>query len=155
VNTLTGGTAIVGNYKGKYVTGGGQAYVSQRAYQAGAVSVLGLPFSVARTDTVAKNLFKIPAYAIVDKVWIFGPASNAGTTATLSVGITGTTTYFINAVDVKGNNGLVMPGAAATVANWGVSIGTAALQVVGIYAETGAASSSGGPWNVVLEFHLP
>ncbi len=107
--------------------------------------------TIARTDTVAKSLFKLPAKAIVLGVIITGLAvSNAGTTATVSVGKTGTNGYFLNAYDVKGATGLgasLPAGAGAVMGDVGFGGG---VQVVGIYAETGGASSLGGPWNVFL-----
>jgi hypothetical protein len=107
--------------------------------------------TVARTDTAAKNLFTLPANAqVVDaSVWA-GTASNAGTTATVSVGKTGSNTFFVNAQDVKGTSGKIRPTALANLnANLSAS---AATQVVGIYAETGAASNAGGPFTVQIDY---
>lgn len=110
--------------------------------------------SVARTDTTDKNLFTLPATAQVTKIRIwYGTASNAGTSATLSVGKTGTDTFFINAQDVKGVAAGTQVDATAT--NLYASVGTAAIQVVGIYAETGTASNTGGPFNIQLEYFVP
>jgi hypothetical protein len=111
--------------------------------------------TVARTDTAAKNLFVIPANLVITQLKYFSPtASNAGTTATLSVGKTGSNTFFLNAADVKTaatGAGQVVPNAAANLG----AIGAADLQVVGIYAETGGASNAGGPWTVTLEGYVP
>lgn len=114
--------------------------------------------SVARTDTSAKNLFLIPAGAILDELIIGSPtASDAGTTATLSVGKTGTNTFFVNALDVKtaatGKGYPNLSGTAAPANVFGSTPLTAALQVVGIYAETGGASTTGGPWDVQIWYH--
>jgi hypothetical protein len=107
--------------------------------------------TIARTDTVAKSLFKLPAKAIVLGVIISGPAvSDAGTTATITVGKTGTNNWFVAAYDVKGGGGLgayLPAGAGAKFGDVGFGGG---VQVVGIYAETGGASTVGGPWNVFL-----
>ena len=108
--------------------------------------------TVARTNTTAKNLFTLPANAIPISVSIYsGTASDAATTATVSVGKTGTNTYFVNAQDVKGVSGQI-PCAAA--ANLGASVGTSSIQVVGIYAETGTASTTGGPFTVIMSYYL-
>lgn len=110
--------------------------------------------SVARTDTSAKNLFTLPANCIPTNILLASTApSNAGTTATLSVGISGGSgTAFLNAVDVKtagtGGGSQKPTGSAST--QFGVPLAAATI-VTGIYAETGTASSSGGPWIVIIE----
>lgn len=110
--------------------------------------------SVARTDTSAKNLFTLPAGCIPTNILLAATApSNAGTTATLSVGISGGSgTAFLNAVDVKtagtGGGSQKPTGSAST--QFGVPLAAATI-VTGIYAETGTASSSGGPWIVIIE----
>lgn len=114
--------------------------------------------SIARTDTVAKNLFILPANAIIDDIIIGSPNnSDAGTSATISVGKTGTPTFFINALDVKtaatGKGYPQLSGATAPANVYGTTPQTAPLQVVGIYAETGGASTTGGPWDVELYYH--
>jgi hypothetical protein len=108
--------------------------------------------TVARTDTTAKNLFTIPANAIPIRISIYGgTASDAGTTGTVSVGKTGTNTYFVNAADVKGASGQI-PCAAAAHLGAAVST-TASTQIVGIYAETGTASTTGGPWTIIMDYY--
>lgn len=110
--------------------------------------------SVARTDTSAKNLFTLPAGCIPTNILLAATApSNAGTTATLSVGISGGSgTAFLNAVDVKtagtGGGSQKPTGSAST--QFGVPLAAATI-VNGVYAETGGASSSGGPWIVIIE----
>lgn len=114
--------------------------------------------SVARTDTAAKNLFLLPAGAIIDEIIVGSPAnSDAGTTATLSIGKTGTNTFFVNALDVKaaatGKGYPALSGTTAPANVYGSTPQAAALQVVGIYAETGGASTTGGPWDVQIWYH--
>jgi hypothetical protein len=110
--------------------------------------------SLARTDTSAKNLFVLPigAVPIAAIVW-WGANSNAGTTATVSVGITGNNTYFVNALSVaSGANGT----RAVSASNLFAAQSTSAVtQVTGIYAETGTASTSGGPFYVQIDFYVP
>lgn len=111
--------------------------------------------TIARTDTTAKNLFKIPGNAVIHELRINGAAaSNAGTSATISVGKTGTNNHYLNAYDVKTAGtgaGQNLPNGATNLGN----VGMAEIQVVGIYAESGTASSSGGPWTVTMLYSLP
>ncbi len=110
--------------------------------------------SVARTDTTAKELCTLPAGAIPVGIRLASTAaSNAATTATLSVGTSGgAATTWLNAVDVKtaatGQGSLIPANSGST------KLGTALAAdetVTGTYAETGAASTAGGPWIVVIE----
>ena len=111
--------------------------------------------SIARTDTVVKNLFVIPANLTITQLKYFSPNnSDAATTAVISVGKTGSNTFFLATADVKTaatGKGQVVPNAATNLA----AIGAADLQVVGIYAETGAPSTTGGPWTVTIEGYVP
>lgn len=109
--------------------------------------------TLARTDTSAKTLFTLPANAIPIKLHYFSAAaSNAGTSANISVGKSGGTgTEYLNAQDVKTAStgaGYVTPNSQTNMCS---SIGTAPLNITGIYAESGTASSSGGPWNIMLD----
>lgn len=108
--------------------------------------------TLARTDTSAKNLFTLPPGAVIISLSVLGAAvSNAGTTATISVGKSGGAgTEYLSGFDVKGSTGLgqqTPTGATLTAA----AVATAQI-VTGIYAETGGASTLGGPWTVVIEY---
>lgn len=138
--------------------GGGEWVISQMLTPVDTAQLGGIirtkTATVARSDTTAKTLFTLPGNAVIVGVRIYAAAaSNAGTTATLSVGFQGGTgVEVINAQDVKtasSGQGLVTP-------NKGVlgSVGVSAVTVTGIYAETGAASSAGGPWTVVIDWLL-
>jgi hypothetical protein len=109
--------------------------------------------TIARTDTSNKNLFTLPKNAVPLKLWYFSSAaSNAGTSANISVGYS-TGTEFLNAQDVKTvgtGQGMVIPNGEASLFS-PVST-TADTTIVGKYAESGTASSAGGPWNVVLTY---
>lgn len=110
--------------------------------------------SVARTDTTAKTLFRLPAGCIPTNILVAATApSNAGTTATLSVGrVGGAATDFLNALDIKTagtGGGSQKPTGSASVL-FGVAL-AADTDITGTYAETGGASSSGGPWLVIIE----
>lgn len=120
------------------------------------VAILAKHGTIARTDTTAKNLFTIPAGAVVTGTRLFaGTASNAATTATVSIGKTGTTNRYLNAADVKTSAGLVSGTAAQNTNLYTVESATAETQIVGIYAETGTASTTGGPWTVELSYYVP
>jgi len=117
-------------------------------------SLVAFVGSIARTDTAAKTLFTLPAGCIPLTIAYSATApSNAGTTATISVGISGGSgTAFLNAVDVKtaGTGGGSQNPAASASTQFGVPLAADTI-VTGIYAETGGASNAGGPWVVVIE----
>lgn len=115
--------------------------------------------SITRTTTTDTTLFTIPGNAVPTKLNIFGSAaSNAGTTATINVGLNSTSAYFLSGFDVKTTTsgaGQVLPNAAT---NLQASVGSTVspqVPVTGKYAETGTASTSGGPWYVELEYYVP
>lgn len=93
----------------------------------------------------------IPAGFVPTGVRVSSPtASNAGTSATISVGSTNSTTgVFVSALDVKGNAGI---GVAypSTVAAASVAL-PADTPITVQYAEGGTASTAGGPWDVAIQ----
>lgn len=111
--------------------------------------------TVARTDTTNKVIGVIPASAtIADTVLYFTTASNAATTATVSCGKTSATpTEYVNAADVKAGATMQRGGASATMplTNFG-GVGASAVIVYCKYAETGTASTTGGPFTVILTY---
>jgi hypothetical protein len=106
--------------------------------------------TIARTDTSAKNLFTLPANAVIVSLRVYVPvASDAAGTATISVGKSGSATAYLNAQDVKGaGTGMISAGAKSTPG----SIGASAVVVQGIYAETSTASTTGGPFRVFIDY---
>lgn len=128
---------------------------SQSGRQPGPSRVVSSKFgTIARTDTTAKALFTLPAGAIVvgvESYW--NTNSDAGTTATFSVGISGGSgTAFVNAVSCKtGNNTRNFHSSA----NLYAAAGATDTVITGIYAETGTASTTGGPINVRLDYYVP
>lgn len=109
--------------------------------------------TIARADTAAKTLGTIPPGGIpVGVRWFGGVNSDAGTTAKISVGYT-TGTEFINAVSVAASStSQTFP---ASGANLGASISdTDPTTITGLYAETGTASTTGGPWTVIVEYYM-
>jgi hypothetical protein len=100
--------------------------------------------SVARTDTTARALMALPKGAIVLGISLQADtASDAATTATVSVGTTTTATEWVNSQDVKSAAGVITPTLASGVLN---TVLTADTILYGKYAETGTASTVGGPW---------
>lgn len=158
MNRLTDGIGLFANVRGGGIGLPGGAYASWLKVG-----------QIARTNTSTFNLVNtldplatkpvlyLPAGAIPISIAVYAAApSNAGTTATISVGLAGGSgTYFLNAQSVLAAgiaaNAQVFP----VTTNLFTSVGTAVVAVTGIYAETGTASSSGGPWNIAIEYVIP
>lgn len=114
---------------------------------------------VSRTDLASKNLFTLPKYARLIAWMVWGKAaSDALTTANISIGkLGGTGVEFLSAFDVKTvgtGNGMVVPNAQLLMGYDTAPVDTAKLSadttVTAKYAETGAASTVGGPWTITL-----
>lgn len=101
--------------------------------------------TVARTDTTAKTLFGLPKGAVVLFSLVeYQTASDAGTSATVEVGLDADQ-------DALGNGVSVKAAADRPTLCSGASVGSATSSdgvVTGIYAETGTASNTGGPFNI-------
>lgn len=112
-------------------------------------------FRVARTDTVASVKAMLPADATVTDIRIVGVASDAATTANVSIGTTSTATEWINAQDVKTAGGMIRPTtsfSAVNLPNLEALPAGSDIQIYAKYAETGTASTVGGPYTVLVEF---
>lgn len=112
---------------------------------------------VARSDTTAKELFRLSAGDIPTTLTVrnTGAASNAGTNATLSIGSTSNATFFLAGFDVKSAGALTNGGGTMSVpsspTNFYAPLAFDTI-VTATYAEAGSASSTGGPWWVEIEF---
>ena len=110
---------------------------------------------VVRTDTTAFVGAWLPKDAVITGMYVIGhAASNAGTTAVLDIGTTATSNELIASYDVKTaatGEGYNPAGAAAVGTAMATKL-TADTPVYAKYTESGAASSSGGPWFVKLEY---
>ena len=119
-----------------------------------AVELLTKTVQVVRTDTARFDAFALPKGVVIAGVYVLGTtASNAGTSATLTVGTSTAGTEILNAFDCKTNYGYVPAGTAA-----GSAIGTqltADTLFKAVYAETGTASTAGGPWIIKVEYYFP
>lgn len=110
-------------------------------------------FQVARTDTTAALKMMLPADASILDFTISGVASDALTTAVVSIGSTSTSTEYVPSADVKGGGTFIRPTVTGTavVQTEALPLGSD-LPVYAKYAETGTASTVGGPWKVVVYF---
>lgn len=126
-------------YDLKQTATGGIAYVDEASSAVGAVMQC-LSWNVARGATNTVNVGTLPANARIVAIHVQNPVvSNAGTTATVSVGLYGgSATAFSAAQDVKtaiGNFSL------AATAGWAVTPASQSISCT--YTETGTASSAG------------
>ncbi len=113
-------------------------------------------FQVSRTDTTpvaGSPKAVIPADATLLGISIIGTvASDAGTTATVSIGTTTGSTEWVNAFDIKTNGAKQNLPNMLVVGNLnGIPLGND-VQVFAKYAETGGASTTGGPWYVQVTY---
>lgn len=110
--------------------------------------------TVARTDTSAKDLFLLKAGDIPLEINVYSPtASDAGTSARLSIGSTSNASYFVAAMDLKGStitSGGIGQSTPSSAANLAVPLAFDTV-VQATYAESGAASTTGGPWTVIFQ----
>lgn len=99
--------------------------------------------SIARTMTTATVLARLKKGSRILGLVLSGTASNAATTATLSIGNTATATEYVSAANVLaagvGNGVTVLNGVASGVG----AVLTADTPIYALYAETGDASSAG------------
>lgn len=124
---VTQETALVGNLK---TTNGGIAVQSKRA-------------TVAYTDATAKDLFTLPAGAIPLAIFVDVATGFTDTgTDLLAVGKTGTAGHFFTGLDVAATGRK-----APTLGNLGVSVGSAAITVIGTF--TGQNGNAGAGSAVV------
>lgn len=110
---------------------------------------------VLRTDTTAFVGAWLPKDAVITGMYVVGQvASNAGDSASISVGTTATANELLATYDVKtaatgeGYN----PAGAAAVGTAFMEKLTADKPVYAKYVEAGTASDAGGPWYVKIEF---
>lgn len=111
-------------------------------------NIQALVVPATRAMTSATEIGTLPAGAVLLGLMLIGTASNAGTTATLSIGTASSGTAYINARDVKtagtGTGAFFLTGASDTSAPL-----SADTKVTATYAESGTASSAGG-WTVIF-----
>ena len=111
-------------------------------------------FRVTRTDTTSVVKAVLPADASILDAVIYGVASDASTTATLNVGTTSAATELVSGQDVKTAGGKIYPTTAFSpnFPNTEPRPLVGDIQLFAKYAETGTASTVGGPWTVVIYY---
>ena len=106
--------------------------------------------NLSRTATSAAYLFTLPAKSVVKQITVIGAKSNAGTSARISLGSSGTSASgFLDQFNVKANGEVSYPSSfdPTPASAWH----TSPIDIYGVYAEDGAASNTGGPWTVVVD----
>ena len=121
-------------------TGGVQLWDDKSGGQGAVMQVIGGTVNRGATNTQALSGWVLPANAqICDIVFTVSIVSNAATTATVSVGLSGgSATAFTAAQDIKTAIGTFR---ATATAGWAPSASSQALSVT--YTETGTASTAG------------
>lgn len=107
-------------------------------------------FQATRTDTVATVKARLPAQSSVAQITFYGSvASNAATTATLTITIADNSgTISTGTVDVKTNGATTALVQMTNLPNIESNPPNGDLTVSVVYAETGGASTLGGPWKL-------
>ena len=111
-------------------------------------------FQLSRTETAGVLKAVLPAQSTILGFLIYGTASNAGTSATISIGSTAANANeYVNAQDIKTAGGLVIPTSTITSAIPTIEPVPLTGQDITIYAkytESGTVSSAGGPWKIAV-----
>jgi len=115
-------------------------------------------FKISRSDTTGTKKAALPKSAYILGAYVIGgTASDAATSATISFGSSATATEYVSGYDVKTaatGEGYSAVGAAAVGSAFGTALASD-VTIYGIYAESGTASTTGGPWIVKLEYFVP
>jgi hypothetical protein len=111
-------------------------------------------FKIARTETTAVKKVVLPADASILEVIVnAGTASNAGTSATLTItAVDNTGTISTGTYDVKTNGAVTGFVSMSNLPNLQPSPLTGDIAINAVYAETGTASSAGGDWYVTVKY---
>lgn len=111
---------------------------------------------VARSDTTAAVKAWLPRDAVIGGMYVIGAvASDATTSASISVGTTATSNELIDAYDVKTaatGEGYNVAGAAAVGSAMASKL-TVDTPVYAKYTFSGA-NTTGGPWTVKIEYFV-
>lgn len=113
-----------------------------------------IAFQVPRTQTAAAVEAWLPADAtIVSIIRELGVASDAGTSATVTITVTnGGGTVSTAADDVKTNGATTGFVQMTSLPNLQPTPLNGDLKITAVYAESGTASNTGGPWNYVITY---
>ena len=112
-------------------------------------------FQVSRTDTTATLKAMLPAQASITNVYKYGStASDAGTTATITITVANNT----GTISTSGASSVLSAGNINALLNMTNIPNIEPLPLAGDlrisaqYAETGTASTTGGPWKIAVEY---
>lgn len=111
-------------------------------------------FKVARTETAAVLKAVLPADASIIGTKVYaGTASDAGTTATVTLTVANNSgTIGTGAYDVKTNGATTGEVSVTGLPNVQPVPLTGDIRITAVYAETGTAATTGGPWNVLITY---
>lgn len=111
-------------------------------------------WTVARTDTTATLKAVLPADASLLNVRFYGgTASNAGTSATLTITVANNGgTISSGTYDVKTSGAVTADLTMSGLPNITPVPLNGDITIKATYAETGTASSAGGPWNMAVTY---
>lgn len=120
----------------------------------GSKQTLGKYFQVARTDTASTLKAVLPGQASVVQFTIYGStASDAATTATVTFTIANNGgTISTGVVDVKANGATTALVQMSALPNIEPIPANGDIKISAVYAETGGASTTGGPWRVGIDW---
>lgn len=108
-------------------------------------------FQITRTDTASVQKASLPANASILNVSVRRTVTSDGQTASISVGAGSTTNNLISGLDVK-TAGLTFGTLDTQIAQpEGNQPGTD-IPITAVYTETGTASTTGGPWVVMIQY---
>ena len=112
-------------------------------------------FQVTRSDTAAGIVKAVlPAQVSMVSFLIYGStASDAATTATVTITVSNNSgTVSSGTVDVKANGGTTALVQMSGLPNIEAIPSNGDLKIVATYAETGTASTTGGPWKIRVAY---
>lgn len=108
-------------------------------------------FQIARTDTTQKTKAWLPANASILNVSVRRSVTSDGETASVSVGYGSTTNNLINALSVK-TAGLTFGTLDTVIAQPEGNQPGEDIKITAVYTETGTASTTGGPFVVMIQY---
>jgi len=108
-------------------------------------------FYIKRTDTASSTKAWLPANSTILNVSVRRSVTSDGQTASVSVGVGATTNNLISGLDVK-TAGLSFGTLDTQIAQPEGDQPGADIKITAVYTETGTASTTGGPWVVMVQY---
>lgn len=108
-------------------------------------------FQIARTDTTQSTKAWLPANSSILNVSVRRSVTSDGETASVSVGYGSTTNNLINALTVK-TAGLTFGTLDTVIAQPEGNQPGEDIKITAVYTETGTASTTGGPFVVMIQY---